>query len=82
MEHDEKKIAAVFKAFCDENRIRILRLLLSGEKCGIAYINPTNLCDLIRFEMIAKDNCSTSVKICKNISTILIQEKPFLYLTE
>ncbi|MDD7399851.1 MAG: ArsR family transcriptional regulator, partial [Firmicutes bacterium] len=34
MEHDEKKIAAVFKAFCDENRIRILRLLLSGEKCA------------------------------------------------
>ena len=24
---DEKRIAAIFKAFCDENRIRIIKLL-------------------------------------------------------
>ena len=30
---DEKRIAAIFKAFCDENRIRIIKLLRSGEKC-------------------------------------------------
>lgn len=34
MVYDEKKTALVFKALCDENRIRILRLLQSGEKCG------------------------------------------------
>ena len=31
---DEKRIAAIFKAFCDENRIRIIKLLRSGEKCA------------------------------------------------
>ena len=31
---DEKKIAIIFKAFCDENRIRIIKLLRSGEKCA------------------------------------------------
>ena len=34
MEMSEKKTALIFKAFCDENRIRILRLLQSGEKCA------------------------------------------------
>lgn len=34
MEIDPKRAAAVFKAFCDENRIRILQLLSSGEKCA------------------------------------------------
>ena len=31
---NEKKIATVFKAFCDENRIKILKLLSTGEKCA------------------------------------------------
>ena len=26
--------AEIFKAFCDENRIRILEMLQTGEKCG------------------------------------------------
>ena len=43
MEHDEKKIAAVFKAFCDENRIRILRLLLSGEKCACKLLEELSI---------------------------------------
>ena len=30
----EKKIAEMFKALCDENRIKILRLLQTGEKCA------------------------------------------------
>lgn len=34
MEIDPKRTAAVFKAFCDENRVRILQLLSSGEKCA------------------------------------------------
>ena len=28
---DERKTAVIFKAFCDENRIHILKLLRSGE---------------------------------------------------
>lgn len=34
MEIDEKRTATVFKAFCDENRVKILKLLLTGEKCA------------------------------------------------
>lgn len=34
MELDEKKVARIFKAFCDENRIKILKLLITGEKCA------------------------------------------------
>ena len=30
----EKKAAELFKALCDENRIKILKLLQSGEKCA------------------------------------------------
>lgn len=30
----EKKTAELFKALCDENRIKILKLLQTGEKCA------------------------------------------------
>lgn len=33
-ELDPKETAVIFKAFCDENRIRILQLLSTGEKCA------------------------------------------------
>jgi ArsR family transcriptional regulator len=32
--NDHKENAKVFKAFCDENRLRILELLQTGEKCA------------------------------------------------
>lgn len=44
---EPKTTAAMFKAFCDENRIKILQLLVSGEKCAcklleeIAVTQPT-----------------------------------------
>lgn len=34
MQIDEKRTALIFKAFCDENRIRIVKLLRTGEKCA------------------------------------------------
>ena len=34
MDISEKEAAVIFKAFCDENRIRILKLLRTGEKCA------------------------------------------------
>ena len=43
MDLDEKKIATIFKAFCDENRIRILELLLSGEKCACILLEKLNI---------------------------------------
>ena len=43
MEVNEKRIALIFKAFCDENRIRILKLLQSGEKCACKMLEELNI---------------------------------------
>ena len=40
---DEKRIAAIFKAFCDENRIRIIQLLRSGEKCACKLLDEIHV---------------------------------------
>jgi DNA-binding transcriptional ArsR family regulator len=40
---DEKKIALIFKAFCDENRVRILELLKTGEKCACKLLEEINV---------------------------------------
>ncbi|MBP5621967.1 MAG: winged helix-turn-helix transcriptional regulator [Thermoguttaceae bacterium] len=34
----DKRIAEMFKAFCDENRIKILKSLQSGEKCACVLL--------------------------------------------
>jgi len=34
VENENAKHAQVFKAFCDENRLVILKMLCSGEKCA------------------------------------------------
>lgn len=43
MEIDAKKTAVIFKAFCDENRIRILQLLSTGEKCACKLLEEINV---------------------------------------
>lgn len=40
---DERRIAAIFKAFCDENRIKIIKLLRSGEKCACKLLEEINV---------------------------------------
>ena len=40
---NEKKIAVIFKALCDENRIRILKLLQSGEKCACVLLDDLQI---------------------------------------
>lgn len=40
---DEKKIATIFKAFCDENRIKIIKLLRTGEKCACKLLEEINV---------------------------------------
>ena len=35
--------AKVFKAFCDENRLRILQLLRSGEKCACVLLDDLHI---------------------------------------
>ena len=41
---DERKVAAMFKALGDENRIRILKLLRGGEKCACKLLEELNIC--------------------------------------
>lgn len=43
MELDVKKTAIIFKAFCDENRIKILQLLSEGEKCACKLLEEMNI---------------------------------------
>ena len=43
MDADEKKTALIFKAFCDENRIRILELLRTGEKCACKLLEEIHV---------------------------------------
>lgn len=40
---DEKRTAAVFKALCDENRIRILKRLQGGEMCACRLLDKLNV---------------------------------------
>ncbi|MBC8530807.1 ArsR/SmtB family transcription factor [Gehongia tenuis] len=43
MDLDEKQTAIIFKAFCDENRIKILQLLKTGEKCACKLLEEINV---------------------------------------
>lgn len=40
---DEQKTAVIFKAFCDENRISILKMLCTGEKCACKLLEELNV---------------------------------------
>ena len=40
---DEKTVALIFKAFCDENRIRIIKMLRNGEKCACKLLEELNV---------------------------------------
>lgn len=40
---DAKDTAMVFKALCDENRIRIMLLLKSGEKCACKLLDELSV---------------------------------------
>ncbi|MGN0366956.1 MAG: ArsR/SmtB family transcription factor [Suilimivivens sp.] len=40
---DNKKIASMFKAFCDENRIQILELLQGGERCACSLLEEMQI---------------------------------------
>lgn len=43
MDINEKKVATIFKAFSDENRIRILQQLLTGEKCACVLLDSLHI---------------------------------------
>lgn len=43
MNIDEKRTAIIFKALCDENRVKILKLLGTGEKCACKILEELNV---------------------------------------
>lgn len=43
MRIDEKRTADIFKALCDENRVKILKMLRSGEKCACVILEDMNI---------------------------------------
>lgn len=43
MELRDKKMAEMFKAVCDENRIKILKLLQGGEKCACVLLDDLHI---------------------------------------
>lgn len=43
MELTDKQIAIIFKALCDENRIKIIRTLQHGEKCACHLLEEINV---------------------------------------
>ncbi|MGN1466764.1 MAG: ArsR/SmtB family transcription factor [Ruminococcus sp.] len=43
MDNEAKKVAAIFKALCDENRVIILKLLRTGEKCACKLLEEINV---------------------------------------
>ena len=44
MEQPYDEQARVMKAFCDENRLRILALLRGGEKCACVLLEKLDIC--------------------------------------
>ena len=43
MKNKYTETAEIFKAFCDENRIKILEMLKSGEKCACKLLEELNV---------------------------------------
>ncbi len=43
MENNYVRAAEIFKALCDENRIRIIELLQNEEKCGNALLDELEI---------------------------------------
>lgn len=43
MELEEQRVAQIFKALCDENRVRILKLLRTGEKCACVLLDDLHI---------------------------------------
>ncbi len=39
----EEKVARIFKAFCDPNRLAILQLLQHGERCACELLEPMSI---------------------------------------
>ncbi len=58
---DYKKMALLFKAFCDENRLHIIEQLQTGEKCA---------CTLLEEVSVAQSTLSHHMKILVESSVV------------
>ena len=43
MSRNPIETAEIFKAFCDENRIKVIQMLKSGEKCACKILEELNI---------------------------------------
>ena len=43
MELNEQAVATIFRALGDENRVRIMKMLLSGEKCACILLDSLQI---------------------------------------
>lgn len=50
----------VFKAFCDENRLRILEMLRTGEKCACKLLDDLQITRSIQKARTVQGNCCNS----------------------
>ena len=66
MNSEYEQIIKLFKALGDENRIQILRLLQSGEKCG---------CDLLEKLNISQSTLSHHMKILCDVGIVLSRKE-------
>lgn len=63
---DYQKAANVFKAFCDENRLRIVNSLKSGEKCA---------CTLLEEVPVAQSTLSHHMKILVDSGIVMSRKE-------
>lgn len=70
---NNKKIATMFKAFCDENRLQILQLLQDGERCA---------CNLLEEMQITQPTLSHHMKILCDAGVVVgRKEGKWMYYT-
>lgn len=62
MDINDRKTASIFKAFCDENRIQILRILCSGEQCA---------CKLLEEMKVTQPTLSHHMKILMDSGVVI-----------
>lgn len=64
MEAIRKQDAKIFKAFCDEKRLKILSLLQTGEKCGCVLIDAMQIGQsALSYHM--KILCEAGIVLCR-----------------
>lgn len=62
---DYKKVEVIFKAFSDENRLRVLELLKEGERCG---------CNLLEEMKITQSTLSHHMKTLCDSSLVAVRK--------